>query len=430
MYHRVEEKIIDLLKEKNISYLPYQFSLKEKKIISEEAKEIIRKYQPSGNLTKDKAIDLTVFKQKGYHKFIDPLLNQDQVNEILNYLERQKAYPQHIAYYDKHHPIEKPFDYKGKILSFSPDTIFNAPHLIELISSDNVLKPVVDYFGVLPSLFDINIVVSNGSEQKIKYHETQDYHRDHDDFHHILLMVYLTDVGQKDGPHIYATGTQLTNSKSSSLKPKIFENNSVLDVLHSDEKFNNELITGTKGSGFLTDATGLHAGSVPEKNRRRIMFWARYGISKNYMWEHHNHRYWGYDNKIFEKRIKNFTDEKKFIFRFFSEDYDKKYWRNYKTIGDGCMKKTVYKKWNIGIMNSYYYAINQNYGPIKLDDIFYEEYNQNLTEFHKFCKSKGILFDRDDLKIIQKINYFEKKGKVFTYLNTIKNNMKKIFFSA
>ena len=94
MYHRVEEKISDLLKEKNISYLPYQFSLKEKKIISEEAKEIIRKYQPSGNLTKDKAIDLTVFKQKGYHKFIDPLLNQDQVNEILNYLERQKAYPQ------------------------------------------------------------------------------------------------------------------------------------------------------------------------------------------------------------------------------------------------------------------------------------------------------------------------------------------------
>jgi hypothetical protein len=403
----VDDKIVNNLKERKISYEPYNYSLKEKKEISDELKKIIQENQPQGNLTEKNESNIDGLKESGYLKFKDKLLSSEQVDDILDYLKNKNGYPLHIAYYDKYHPVKNPFDYKGKILSFSPDTIFNAPHLVELISSDKILEPVVKYFGVLPAFFDVNIVISNGSESKTKYHETQHYHRDHDDFHHVLLMVYLTDVGEEDGPHIYAKGTHKLNSKSAELKPKVLENNTVVDLLNKEERFTNQIIEGEKGSGFLTDATGLHAGSVPAKNKRRIMFWARFGISKNYMWEHHNHRWWGYDNNLFFKKIENYNDEKKFVFRLFAEDYDKEYWRKYKTRGDGCMRKTVYKKWNVGILNNYYYAMHQSYGPIALDDIFFNDFDTNIKEFHKFCDYKKILYDKDDLILISKIDEFE-----------------------
>ena len=165
------------------------------------------------------------------------------------------------------------------------------------------------------------MICSFGSEEK--YHETHHFHRDHDDFHHVLLMIYLSDVAENSGGHIYAQKSHSLHNLSSLMIPIIKENNSVQDRISDMDLFKHEIICGEAGTGFISDANGLHSGSVPQPNKRRFAFWARFGLGPNYMWEVHNHRYWGYEPKIFKNKIQAINLDKKFIFRYFLQDYDK-----------------------------------------------------------------------------------------------------------
>jgi hypothetical protein len=179
-----------------------------------------------------------------------------------------------------------------------------------------VLDLIVNYLGVTPTLFDLNAMINYGDDQV--YHETQHYHRDHDDFHHCLLMLYLNDVDENTGGHLYATKSHREGFLSSSLPPIIEPNNSVHDNYDSEDQFCMENVTGLQGTGFISDANGIHSGSVPKIGKRRIIFWARFGLGKNYMWQVHNHRYWGYSVKTFQPKTKGSSGHNTdHIFRLF-----------------------------------------------------------------------------------------------------------------
>ncbi len=400
-YLKLEKEIKGVLKKYNTSYEPYNFSLNQKLEIANDIKEKINEniFKNSFQLDFETEYQLKKLRETGIVQIDKPFFNKIQLREIHNFLRKEKAYPAHIPYYDKYHPLDNPYDFKGKILSFNADTIIRAPHLIELLSSNKVLSIVSNYLGTIPTLFDLNIIFNFGDEEK--YHETQHFHRDHDDFHHCLLMVYLDDVDEDSGGHVYAQKSHKSNYLSSSISPTVRSNDSVSDIFDEKDNFKMEIVLGNKGTGFISDANGLHAGSVPKIGKRRMIFWARYGLGPNYMWEHHNHQYWSYDPLLVKKKTQSNNFNTDYIFRLFTDRYDISHAKSYKTKGDGCMRKTAKYGWNIGVYGKNYFAMSQGDGDVRIEN--YVNQNDSLNEVKKKLKSKKILVDNDELRLIKTI---------------------------
>ena len=411
-YKKHDAELLTLLRGKGIEYLPYKFSLQDKLNIASSLKDLTNKNFPITSSIKSSNIRenylLKNLKKNGITKFKNKLLNKNQIHDIQKFLKTENAYPAHVPYYDKFHPIKNVFKFKGKIASFNADSIIRAPHLIELITRDDVLEVVKNYLGCNPTLFDLNLICSFGSLEK--YHETHNFHRDHDDFHHLLFMVYLSDVHENSGGHIYAQKSHLIDNSSSQMKPNLNKNNSVKDQFSDLDNFKQETIYGEAGTAFISDANGLHSGSVPEPNKRRLAFWARFGLGPNYMWEVHNHRYWGYEPKKFEKKIQSRNSDKDFIFRFFTQKYNKNFYNNKLSKGDECMKKTTINSWNIVVYGKYYYALDQFQGSINMEELVTGIYD--LKAIKKVCKNKNILVDLNEenlIKRVRKIGYVKPK---------------------
>ena len=398
----IDEGISAFLASNLINYEPYHFSLNEKIEQANKIKTIINRLIPFDppSLSGESLKDLKKLKETGIVQFTAPLLDEKQLNEIHNFLKTQRAYPAHIPYYDKEHPISDPYNFKGQLLSFEAKTVINAPHLIEIVSSQRVLDLVVNYLGVTPTLFDLNVIFNFGGDEI--YHETQHYHRDHDDFHHCLLMLYLNDVDLDSGGHLYATGSHAKGHNSSAIAPIIEGNDSVHDVYDQNDNFIMETVTGLRGTGFISDANGIHSGSVPKFGNKRMIFWARFGLGKNYMWKHHNHRYWGYSPKLFESKIQRTNGHQtNHIFRLFTEKYDSEVAKKTLTKGDGCMRKTTKYGWNIGVYGKNYYAMRQMDGHIAIEDFVNRD--DEIEVAVAKLNNPNILVCGDELDIIQMI---------------------------
>ena len=402
-YFSIDDQVAKYLLDNNIDYLPYKYSLEEKKDISDRIKKIINENINTKNYISNDHSDSNlnkILRDQGCFLFDKPLLDERQITDIHNFLKNKKAHPAHVACYDKHHQVSDLFNFKGKIASLNTRDLVEAPHFIELISSDLIINSVTSYLGCAPTLFDMNLIFSYGDTEI--YHETHHAHRDHDDFHHVLLMIYLNDVNEDCGPHIYFQKSHTLNNKSSKIKPIILENNSNDDVVDKNDNFEKKYLYGKKGTSFFTDACGLHSGSAPNIGKRRMIFWARYGLSKNYMWEVHNQRYWNYDNKSFNQRISDKNDLKEYIFRLFTKDYDHNFYKNKYTISDKPIKKLTKNNHNIVVYGKYYFAIPQSYGPIDLEkeiDLNNFELNSLSSKFN----DRGILVSDNEESLVDKV---------------------------
>ena len=99
---------------------------------------------------------------------------------------------------------------------------------------------------------------------------------------------------------MYAQKSHKSNYLSSSISPTVRSNDSVSDIFDEKDNFKMEIVLGNKGTGFISDANGLHAGSVPKIGKRRMIF----GLGMVWvqiMREHHNHQYWSYDPLLVKK---------------------------------------------------------------------------------------------------------------------------------
>jgi len=135
--------------------------------------------------------------------------------------------------------------------------------VIEIANSPVILNYVTNYFGAVPS---IDYIGSWWSLPSKSTSLTQSYHRDIDTLHSLKFFIYLTDVNDNSGPHIY-----IRNSLNKSFKTK-------KDQMHEDEEillaFESESlvkINGEAGYCFLADTFALHKGLIPKRNPRLLL---------------------------------------------------------------------------------------------------------------------------------------------------------------
>jgi hypothetical protein len=127
------------------------------------------------------------------------------------------------------------------------------------------LLPIASaYLEVKPYLYSMNAFYT--APASFTKRDIQEFHRDTDDSRFVVLFLYCTDV------FIDAEGAHQFQLKSHRC-----------DVDDPETK----TVLGSAGTMFFSDTRGLHRGLVP-RNRRRMIAWARYGVSNPpaaYIWD-------------------------------------------------------------------------------------------------------------------------------------------------
>jgi hypothetical protein len=133
--------------------------------------------------------------------------------------------------------------------------------------SSNYLK-VNTHNSYIDILFDHNMM--NQEHPK----ESQLFHQDHNGILFLKIFIYLIDVDYKNGPYSYVKSTHNKKfMKSLKLKKNYindnvrYNNEEVLKVVKNNIVTFNE----KKGKIIFSDTTGLHRGTVPDKDYFRLL---------------------------------------------------------------------------------------------------------------------------------------------------------------
>lgn len=135
---------------------------------------------------------------------------------------------------------------------------------VEIANDPQILSAVSAYLGCRPTIDDILAWWSLPGRAAPR--EEQFFHRDRDSIRFVKLFVYLSDVGEQDGPHIFVRGSHRTKVLSSGPLRKsdaeVAANVEADDITH---------FTGAFGTLFLEDTSGIHKGTLPTVGKRLIL---------------------------------------------------------------------------------------------------------------------------------------------------------------
>lgn len=217
------------------------------------------------------------------------LLDTNQIYQINDHLQNKLAYDSHVP--PGSSGLNKIEDIRKRKASacYPLETILTCPHILELALHRDILNIAEIYLGMVPTLYSINVFHTFAEQQHNYLGGIKSFHRDADDARFLCLFVYLVDVDENTGPHIYIKYTHneiifTLETNNTKLRDQIFPPN-MMTGHGNDHLFETELkeyintLTGPAGSGFFADTFGVHRGSTLVKDR--LILWIRYGTHKN-----------------------------------------------------------------------------------------------------------------------------------------------------
>lgn len=147
--------------------------------------------------------------------------------------------------------------------------VVDIPEAIKFANNKDILNIVEGYLGAPPIVDSIMAWWSIPGFDEAE-HE-QFYHRDNDAIKFIKLFMYLTDVTETSGPHVFIKGSQRENCFEERRRFKDEEIETYFDKNSRVE------YVGPLGTAFLEDTYGLHKGTLPEKDKR-LLIQVRYSV--------------------------------------------------------------------------------------------------------------------------------------------------------
>ena len=162
--------------------------------------------------------------------------------------------------------------------------IINAPHVLALANSEHLLALAEQYLQCKPTMSSIMLRWSFPTDAPVG--NVQRFHRDSDDWRYLKIMVYLTDVGEADGPHVYVLGT---HKEAAPIRIKVEDDAAIHQRYGKDTA---RVVTGPRGTGFAADTAGIHKGEMPLA-RPRLMLQVQYSLLPSFANRYQPQRYTG-----------------------------------------------------------------------------------------------------------------------------------------
>ena len=154
---------------------------------------------------------------------------------------------------------------------FSVEQTLRAPHVLDVFNDSRVLEVAELYLGCKPMLDNIGAWWSYGDRPVAK--GTQRYHRDFDSIRGFKLFLYLTDVDEASGPHVFMKGSHASPLLGTG---KAQSDEAVRAAFGAGNEIH---MVGPAGTWFLADTFGFHKGALPVTGRRLILV-AQYNVNR------------------------------------------------------------------------------------------------------------------------------------------------------
>lgn len=163
------------------------------------------------------------------------------------------------------------------IADYSLATVLSCPLIMALINDPEVLSLASAYLGCCPTLSSVGLRWSFPSRSEAS--DVQRFHRDPDDWRFVKLFVYLTDVDENSGPHIYVQGSHRSDLR---VRARPY------DLSYIERKYgpdSTRMMLGRRGTAFMADTVGIHMGKPPTE-RPRLMLIAQYSLLPVYAFKY------------------------------------------------------------------------------------------------------------------------------------------------
>lgn len=140
----------------------------------------------------------------------------------------------------------------------------------DLISRPAILSLITEYFGGTPYLSACvgwwstsNQIASDSAREN-----AQMFHFDMDRIKWLKLFLYVNDVSQQNGPHVFVKGSHRRGRQPKAIRRKGYQRirDEEIASFYSTEKIKS--IVGQAGTAFLADTRGYHKGLTPVKGER------------------------------------------------------------------------------------------------------------------------------------------------------------------
>ena len=167
--------------------------------------------------------------------------------------------------------------------------VIHCPHLVELASSPEIIGLITGHFGALPTIVDYAAWHSFAKDGEAE--DAQLFHFDMDNYKFCKLFIYLVDVDEQTGPHMYIPGSHRLDVIREKLDQTITRTGSgdtfdqwyYMKLRKEDQEVADFLgidpiqLTGSAGSCFLTNTRGIHKG-LPPLTRDRFVIQVEYAL--------------------------------------------------------------------------------------------------------------------------------------------------------
>jgi hypothetical protein len=254
-------------------------------------RDIINEYIPKVENCHEKEHE-DLLKKQGYVLF-ENFFDEEQIKSLVDYTKDKPGYNFHVPNraYNKETKIFSE-DLDWNILSYNTDVLLQNELILKVMTDTKLVSLVQSYFGCMPTIHMLSMWWSVYTGEIF---HTQKIHRDIDDYKFLTLFVYLTDIDEDNGPHIFYPGT---HNGSDNLSGK-------------------KVITGKAGTAVLADTYAWHHGA-PLNQGKRLLMYNRFGLFKNNNYfRDESHLNVQDENVFFDKIEDNYTN--RYLLRLFTK---------------------------------------------------------------------------------------------------------------
>lgn len=143
------------------------------------------------------------------------------------------------------------------------ETVLACPGLVALLNRPEALGLSAAYLGCKPTVSSVGVRWTFPLPDDVA--RFQDFHRDVDDWRFLKLFIYLTDVDEGSGAHVYVRGSHLSGFR---LKSDVYTDAS-LEARYGEGAAT--AVVGRPGTTFMADTLGVHRGGRPVTRPRLIL---------------------------------------------------------------------------------------------------------------------------------------------------------------
>lgn len=154
---------------------------------------------------------------------------------------------------------------KVHVGSYKREDLVSIPEIMDIANDKNLLALAQEYLRCKPTITNINVWWSFAGRAAPV--EAQNYHRDKDDVKFLKFFVYLTNVDELSGPHVYVKKSK-NHANFRGPKETRYTDSEVEQTFSQDDIV---YITGNAGDAFIEDTFGIHKGYLPKQNDRLVL---------------------------------------------------------------------------------------------------------------------------------------------------------------